>query len=476
MTSLVKSSLQSNDSLLTVSLFLDNDEGVTGPLHFTLSEHDEIGITFFMSAACERVKNGGWEFKHPIEPSDRRRLLHLVQVSDAREQVIQIPESQLFFEPTNEGTWRGGDEAEAELKRISDAHEERFSVILTADNSDASDPVYASIVLVDNLLVTARRRIPGMAVIPITGSTLGSDGSQVLNSVLQQFGYKSLIDPDQWLVNMQRRRPAAIMHVEKIRAPTPQVAVAFSRELVREFLDLMALKRGDTPRIIGGVIGGTDSEGAPQCLGSWMDGSQYTGNLIGGFTAGEDPHSINVHWQAARNDPRIRLWLSLYADALSDERWDYRLFRCFNLLEGIATQLIPSKKKVEDAAGKPRLKVDGKPYTAQEARSKVYLLALLVAEKNNQAASNFTYNEKRDGQVDLWEEVNIWVSVRNSVAHTGSWASPKGQSPTTRQSDIERVMSKRGHDGTLASGAWATVRVIRTVVESTLFAALQHRI
>ncbi|WP_327070250.1 hypothetical protein [Kitasatospora sp. NBC_01302] len=302
------------------------------------------------------------------------------------------------------------------------------------------------------------------------------DGVEVLNSVLSQLGFSTGIHPDAWLSEMRRRRPAAILHMRSIQVDSPKSAHLVAQHTSHQLLDLMALKRGATPRIIGGAIGAADDNGLLQFLGSWVEGAGYTGNLMGGFLAGEEPRALLNHWQGMQSDARLKLWLSLYADALADERWEYRLFRCFNLLEGIATQAVPKKKTIVDSAGTPRLKSDGKPYTTAEARGKAYDLLQLVAAVTNQAESNFLAQKYAGSTMELWDELDIWVSVRNAVAHRGSWELPAGATPTARHAAVELEITSRGHDQTLSSGQWAVVRAIRVAVESCLFAGLQGKL
>jgi hypothetical protein len=64
----------------------------------------------------------------------------------------------------------------------------------------------------------------------------------------------------------------------------------------------------------------------------WIEHSGYSGNLIGGVIAGEDVHQLQTSWSGLQANPRAQLWVSLYADAVRDPRWDYQSFRCFNLL------------------------------------------------------------------------------------------------------------------------------------------------
>ncbi len=272
---------------------------------------------------------------------------------------------------------------------------------------------------------------------------------------------------------MQERRPAALLYVRKVHSVDAESASKICRHTAHDLLNLLALRRDDTPRLLGGVIGVTDSQGVTRHVGSWIDGASYGGNLIGGFISGEDPHGLMQFWDGLSTEPRARLWLSLYADAIADQRWDYRLFRCFNLLEGIAAEIVPSNSPILDAQGQPRLQPDGRPYTTREARGKVYELLRTVAAKTQQSELNFTARRTDGVPVELWDEVALWVAVRNAVAHRGTWMLPEGEVPAARHTSTEAQIVARGHDSTFTSGAWLIVNAIRTAVKATLIAALR---
>ena len=105
-------------------------------------------------------------------------------------------------------------------------------------------------------------------------------------------------------------------------------------------LDLMTLLRGAAARLIGGVVGQQAEPGRYDAHDLWIEHSGYTGNLMGGIISGEDVHGLQGLWSDLRANPRAQLWASLYADAVRDTRWDYQFFRCFNLLEAIADEVV----------------------------------------------------------------------------------------------------------------------------------------
>ncbi|MFB7757265.1 hypothetical protein ACFC18_48080 [Streptomyces sp. NPDC056121] len=370
-----------------------------------------------------------------------------MNILDAVGQEIQISEPLIFLEPETGSEWASGEPARSELAKTEAARKARYSITLEAGDAKTTDQIFSSVILADGLLITSQLRVPGISVLKLTDSTLGSDGATVLNSVLGQLGFEAVISPDAWLTDMRRRRPAVVIHMPSIQAPSASAAATESRKIAHQLLDLLALNRGSRGRIIGGVIGTpVAATSRVQFAGSWIEGGEYRGNLIGGFISGEDPQALLSQWSAASRDPRLRLWLALYSDALIDERWEYQLFRCFNLLEGVGKEKLPSNAPIIGADGNPKLLVDGQPYTTRHAQGKVFELIRLVASATSQAESNFA-----QGGADLWDEVGVWTAVRNSVAHRGSWSLPEGQTPGAKHAQIEESIKARGGSGYLSA-------------------------
>ena len=117
--------------------------------------------------------------------------------------------------------------------------------------------------------------------------------------------------------------------------------------------------------------------------------------------------------------------MSLYGDALADERWDYRIFRCFNLLEGIAGEILPAGSPVTDESGAPLIQASGRPYTTNEAREKVYELLKHGATRAKQALQNFGSSAGFVGQ-EAWFQGRSGASPDRSsmimvMKAWGSW-------------------------------------------------------
>jgi hypothetical protein len=456
--------LRTESDHLAITLEINANEAIVeGPLQVQLVQHDDIDVFWWASTSCAQL-DGYYECRIGLDPANLPRLLQLAHIEDSAGTQIELVNNFLFLESSDDGEWTSNEAAEAERKRLEQARSSRYDVSIVDPNATATDPFFAVLMLVDNLLLTTNQRVPGIRIFPLSNTNLGADVAMLLNATLLQLGFDGAVDLSSWLDKMRSRRPSVAIFAPKVQAAFPQKAVDLCRQSVHQLLDLMALRRGSKPRLLGGAVGHLDPNGQPRCAGFWIEGSDYRGNLLGGFLSGENQHGLLLHWSNMVKDPRVRLWLSLYADAIGEDRWDYVIFRCFNLLEGIGKELLPPKKVVCNQNGVPYLQ-QGKnpsPYTTKEARGKVYALIQLVSARMNQSSNG-----------NLWDEVGIWTEVRNEVAHRGTWKLPDGETPTSKQATVELQISQLGYDGTFELGVDAMIRGIREAVKSTLYAGLR---
>jgi hypothetical protein len=289
-------------------------------------------------------------------------------------------------------------------------------------------------------------------------TVLGEDARTVLNRILREQGIiTQWLSKKTWLAQMQSNRPAVLIKCH-VQADNPGAAKTYSREVMKQLLDMMTLRRGAAANLIAGVVTSRNELGRYQLLDAWIEHSGYGENLLGGFLAGEGVHGLQTSWNGLQSNPRAQLWVSLYADAVRDPRWDYQFFRCFNLLEAMADTAVQPNAAITDEAGNPRPFSNGQGnFTTRQAQGKVYMLLLQL---NNSAADN-----------QLWEEVGVWVRVRNDVAHEGAWQPPRPDE-TPEHVAARAAITNLASDGTFESGAEALVKGIRDPVKRALYTAI----
>lgn len=446
---------------------------------------DEISTSWCASVPCVLHENRQWKHHFSNGPQTRQRVLELDEVKDESGRALSLPTDRVFVEPPSSDRWQGGVLASREKLRLEEAQDARFSVAITVPGTNRQKhTAFSAIMIADRVKLTVIHRVPGLSIIPMARSSVGVDVGEALNDVLPQLGYPVQMDLSAWQPLLQQRSPAAVIHAPSIIATTPEQAQRYVVELTHQLMELTALRRQARPRLLGGVLVQGDPGGADAELWPWVEGPGYSGNLLGGVISGEDPHSLITQWDGLQEDPRTRLWLSLFGDALSDERLDYRFFRCFNLLEGIATEIIPRGRQVTNDKGAPLLKPDMSPYTTDQARGKLYALIQVIARESNQSTASLAspkYSLGPGRQAvqspgDLWQELDAWVKIRNDVAHRGSWRLPPGVKPDARRQRLDNAVRAHSHSGTVDDGLEAMTRTVRTAAETALYLALAGRL
>lgn len=472
---LASCNLETDASSLIARIKIDGDDSLGDQIIINFDSHDDIAREFFASFPCTRTSDG-WEGKLNLDTSPGQRLLELAQITNRQNERVIITKRRLFYEPSTDGPWDCEAAANAEYQRLEAARVARFDTSLIADNSADSDPRFMVLMLADNLHLTRSQQVPGISVLPLTNATLGRDMAEALNAVLVQMGVRQILTLAPWLDLMRKMRPSAIIRISEVHASDAQAARQHCRAKALRLIDLLALRRGDTPHLLGGVVCQADQAGTLGLNGGWVEGPGYAGNLMGGFISGESPHDLLIQWDKLNQDPRIQLWLSLYADAIADERWDYKLFRCFNLLEGAGSELVPSRQPVLDSSGAPRLMASGRPYTTEQARGKIYELVRVLCSRGHLAEGSFAERLANGDPGDLWEEVGLWVTVRNAVAHRGTWRIPASERPPSEYSRVEAEIMSRAINNEFDTGAWKLVNNIRSATQFMLHSAFMGRI
>ncbi|WP_148085714.1 hypothetical protein [Amycolatopsis thermoflava] len=431
----------------------------------TMYSEDVVDSEFLFSGWLT-LRDGNWGIEHDL-PTTIERLVEVSLHVNGKPVETDPEVSLIFLQPSNGGTWRNGTPAEEKRSQLAEERERVFSVPI--GSYDEGLIHFYVVALLENIQLSRVMRVPGIELIPLAESNLGQDAAELLNAVIAQMGFTHGIDPSAWVHMLNVRRPAAILRASEVRANDANSAIEAVYSAATKLIDLITFLRDARPKIIGGIIG-QQIDQSLQYHNFWIAGSSYSGNRLSGFLAGESPHALVNHWSNLDKDSRTELWLSLFSDALHDERWDYKVFRLFNLLEGAAKELLSSKTVVADATGTALLMDDGKPYTVKQARGAVFMLLRRVAQNAGVSESSFVSNAVM--QTPLWDEVKVWTSVRNAVAHRGSWRRSTGTPLTKSDREIEDYFRSVGHDGSLESGINATIQALREAVKTFIRIAL----
>lgn len=350
-----------------------------------------------------------------------------------------------------------------EYQRLTEIRNERINRTLRADDGGSKE--YRVAFLADGVLNTRSLYIPGIALFPVSESTRGSDVPDIFNSLLAQSGWPSRIDSGKWISEYSQRRPVVMAVAASVKAGSSGSAVQYVRNRVQSFLHLMSLLRGAQPQLISGVAEIRDPIKGWKPELAWIDGALYGGNLIGGFIAGEDQHSILTSWDAIEADEKIKLWLSLYSDSTRELRWDFKWFRLFNLLESIGLERYGDTTLVKNFSGVVIRRPDKnnvlRNVKTKEARGKVYQVVRDASVLASVAESSFCANTGDS----LWDVARIWTDVRNAVAHEGGYRENDSvQNLTARNQRVNGAFARQPKDSYLSGLDEAVRHVLRVLI------------
>jgi hypothetical protein len=248
---------------------------------------------------------------------------------------------------------------------------------------------------------------------------MGRDGRELLNTALVAHSFVSEIDPVNWGVQLSLHKRLAL-------AVSPPLALALESEsalpaAANHVADLLAVSHGGAPALVAGVTEISENEGASWRMLAFRAGvgRRYPGSTLAalGYDHGVKMFDVAAAWQASHGDARIALWASLFRSVGAEQAWDRRMFRAFSLLETMAKSTIDKGTPVVDQRGNAILDHGGRPRTASHAREFVYLAVRAVLAIDGIEDQMLLTHPSRT----LWEEIGIWLDVRNAVGHEGSW-------------------------------------------------------
>jgi len=156
-------------------------------------------------------------------------------------------------------------------------------------------------------------------------------------------------------------------------------------------------------------------------------------------------------------------WIRLYTAALTESAWDVRIFRLWSVVETIAKSVVPGGLEVSRTDGATIM--NGKTNaTTAEPLPRVYELLRRTHVALGVPASVAVCHPDHE----LWDEVRAWYSIRNAVAHDGSWGA-------TAQGGViveERIVRAARPGGTFEEGCDRYRRHLEANVEAVIHAAI----
>lgn len=445
--------------------------GVPDVLQGSLVEHTERESFWKTNCQFTRVEESStWRSVLFWDTEETCKLLELVKVtswdSGTTEPDQGEPEAELVLtrrlvitQPVGEsGQWVDGTTA---LHRLAEERKNYFNTELIVPGTPRDANKYCVLVLVEHILLSGTTRLPGISITPLN-QTVTKSRLSTLAGILESLAKELRVEVPGSLNFDDRDRHHGLVWLPIVVASSGQQAVEWGTDQARTVLDVIGLNRGDSPTPVAAAFGRMGPAGQFTLEGAATLGRRYRGNLMTGFLSGESTSQLSRQWESIQIDPRLELWLRLYNEATADPRWDYKAFRYFNLLEGIAKAVLPKRKEVRDKNGNVVLQDDGKrPYTSDNGRGAVYLLL----EKVGHQLPHVAHEDGQSRQADLWEETKLWYFVRNEVAHSGSWAkTDETRAKPTWKKHNARLSTYREQEGL----TWALGAAAESVIQAGL--------
>ena len=407
------------------------------PLQVTLVRHGKTDVEWFASGQAVVVAD-----RATLAVSLDASILNSGDCLEVRahdDSGCAIELDEVFFTHGSDG-WLCTHDRPEELQGARTAH---FALPLIAPNATTAARSFRAVALIEGLLLTQSTRVPGIEIYALQ-QTLGSEQGTV--SYLRDLTNAMFGSTFSAEAHSDRGLPCVALKFSDVRADTAEMVLPFALDSASRMTDLLGFNRLARPQVIALAV--LDEAGSVR---SWVDPtrSQYKGNLAGGFVAGESTQELLLQWSHMQADPRVSLWLSQVNDARAERRWEYRVLRYFNLLEGMSKGSLGVKADVLDAQGEQLFQSNGQPYTTKEARGAVYMVIAGLCR--------FRGDVSEDGfcpHTPLWELCQHWTTVRNQVAHAGALDSDFKVSgtanvdaflnvaPGERRADLESVLAQ----------------------------------
>lgn len=328
---------------------------------------------------------------------------------------------------------------------------------------------YRTVWFLEGVRVPEPLIVDDVAIIPFRSVAVTRYLPQLLNEPLQEIGFATVLGGPALIASGSASRPVVGLVIEAETTDPDELFDVF-RMLGEQFRTALVFVYGGEARLLGQVLEVRDDDGTSWRLLSFAHGgpgsikSELAALAPDGWS--QPTPSVAEAIDALRRRPLVGLWCNLFASAVGEPRWDIRILRLWSVLETIAKRVIPKAAPVVDESGQHLTTHDGKEARAKDARGAVYLLLLRTRELLPVPDAIALCHPDHE----LWDEVDVWVTVRNGVAHDGTWPSPHS-APAAIERVAPSIERAARPGGTTEEGLDRYARHLKAWVEAVLVAA-----
>lgn len=307
------------------------------------------------------------------------------------------------------------------LRLVEEGRDKLFLSGIVADPANLGIGRFRGFAFATRCLITRRMRLGQVEVFPLKRGLRSLEPAIIVNQVLTECGCPPIVDIEgRWAQLSEQSFPLTVVHIPLIYARNHAEAMSAVERHAQAVVDVLSPYRMSYGEVFAFAVASLDFPG-----GGWYRAvfEGYRGNVLGGFTSGEEPKTLGNDVCNVLANPTLQLFASLYRQAAAETNLDFAYFRLWNLLEAIATQRIP-KVNITTFDGQPIVDAKDRPInTTNNATARVYQLI-----KNHFQPRGLKENLFLSGLKlrDLWSVCRVWSGYRSATAHYGGfvWGDP----------------------------------------------------
>lgn len=325
---------------------------------------------------------------------------------------------RIFFEVVNiNDSEKTQDFLKDIVLKFEQTHDRNFHSGIVIPGSGIKIP-FSVFVLVKGLKLGHSYKLDRLEVVPLTQGLDTLDELNITNWFLKTYTQVGIEFPydDNIRLQSQGKFPAVVVHFPLITSNNEEQVRDFAVQKTSFLLHAFSLTRGANGQIFDIVSVNLEANVASR----YSVSTPYVGNLLTGSVAGEDPDTLISYVESLEKSSFKNFLVQLHKEAIQEVSVDFKFLRYWNILELLAVS---------------------KNYNEQD--DLLDFEGNAIHDKNNQirkikGSLNTVFHllktHKIGSSIRTFENVGMWLSLRNAVAHFGStseWA--KLRSSTDRE-------------------------------------------
>lgn len=264
--------------------------------------------------------------------------------------------------------------------------------------------IYTFFVFIKNILISSKIRFDNFEILPLTEKLGNKNEVNFVNEFLRTKTQTGIVflHENESSKPLYANSPVLTVHFPRLVSENYEAALEYTVKRIDVLISLLSLTRGATgsPFEIVAINRNTGEAHKSSFR------PPYTGNIMTGSLSGDDPDKMNFIFSKLESDPFKKFLADLLKEAKNEQNSNFQYVRYWQILEVLSEHFdFNPNEDLKDFDGKPILdKSRGSKQKLNSTRARVFQLL----KKYNIGQPLMT-----------WEKVNIWIAIRNTVAHFG---------------------------------------------------------